>query len=66
MNFGLDKNVPFSHQKEACEWCNGSLARLRNVYKGINSKRLYCSSEHLQNGENAHMRKLVDAAGRTS
>lgn len=66
MKLGLDTAVPFSHQKEVCHWCNGSLARLHHIFKGINSQRHYCSAEHLANGENAYIRKIADAAGRVS
>lgn len=59
MRFGLDVTVPFSHQKPMCHWCGNSLDRIRNVYKGVGSSRLYCGAEHCEKGE----QRVVALAG---
>jgi len=34
-----------------CHWCTGMLRGLRNIYKGQNCSRLYCSEGCLGEGE---------------
>lgn len=65
--FGLDTNLPFSIQaSEFCCWCNNSLQRIRNVYKGKGSTRLYCGSTCHQNGEERALRYVAALAGHIS
>lgn len=62
----LDTNIPFSHQKVVCDWCSNSLANIRNVYKGINCERQYCSRECHQKGEDRALRYKAALAGTIS
>lgn len=66
MKLGLDVHVPFSHQKDMCHWCGNSLARIRNIFKGLNCERYYCSVSHLASGEEAELLKRIKAAGEVS
>ena len=63
MNFGLDKTVPFSHQRETCHWCGNNLNRIRNIYKGKDSERFYCSETCLVKGEDRAIRYRATLAG---
>lgn len=66
MRYSLDTNIPFSHQKEMCHWCGNSLDRIRNVYKGKDSQRLYCGPEHCQKGETQALIRAQAGARRVS
>jgi hypothetical protein len=50
---------------QCCVWCGNNLASLRNVYKGKDSERWYCSTGHLLKGEERHLRKVAQGAGRS-
>lgn len=65
MRYGLDKPIKLE-QPQHCFWCNNSLQRLRNVYKGRDSERWYCSSEHLSQGEERALRYRAALAGTVS
>lgn len=63
MRFSLDTSVPFSHQKETCHWCNNSLARIKNIYKGKDCFRHYCGKECHQKGEERALQYRAALAG---
>ncbi len=46
-----------------CHWCTGMLRRLRNIYKGQNCSRHYCSEECLREGEERAARYATAGSG---
>lgn len=66
MRFHLDTHIPFDHQKERCHWCGNSLARIRNIFKGVDSQRHYDSESCLKRGEERALRYRAALAGTVS
>jgi hypothetical protein len=46
-----------------CHWCTGMLRGLRNIYKGQNCSRHYCSEECLRGGEERAARYAIAGSG---
>ena len=61
--FTIDRSASEPDQKHNCHWCGSSLQRLRVVYKGKDSQRHYCSTEHLAYGEERALRYKAALAG---
>jgi hypothetical protein len=49
MNFGLVPALP--KEPTVCHWCGGDTSRLFHVFRGKDSSRLYCCTDHLKKGE---------------
>lgn len=56
MNFGL---VPaLKKEPQVCSWCSENMERLFHIFRGRDSKQLYCCTDHLKKGEHqAALRK---------
>lgn len=50
MRYGLD-NSQIQKEPLLCHWCGNNLKGIRNVYKGKDCERWYCSEEHHKKGE---------------
>jgi hypothetical protein len=46
-----------------CHWCTGMLRGLRNIYKGQNCSRHYCSEGCLREGEERAARYAIASSG---
>jgi hypothetical protein len=46
-----------------CHWCTGMLRGLRNIYKGQNCSRHYCSEKCLREGEERAARYAIAGSG---
>lgn len=65
MNYALVP--PISMDKPTrCHWCTGMLKGLKNIYKGINSERHYCSALCHRDGEDRAIRYRGVLAGTIS
>ena len=54
MRYGLEKPEPLhllNGNPTHCHWCTGLLKGLRDIYKGQNCERCYCSQKCLKDGE---------------
>lgn len=65
MRYSLDKAVPhlLNGKPTNCGWCSNLLQGLRNIYKGQNCERYYCSQSCLTNGEDRALRYRAVLAG---
>jgi hypothetical protein len=52
-----------SHLPTHCHWCTGMLRGLRNIYKGQNCSRHYCSEGCLGAGEERAARYAIAGSG---
>ena len=46
-----------------CHWCTGMLRGLRNIFKGQNCSRHYCSEDCLREGEERAARYAIAGSG---
>lgn len=62
----IDKQIPhlLNGIPTHCNWCSGMLKGLRNIYKGQNCERYYCSQACLSQGEDRAIRYKATLAGR--
>ena len=54
MRYSLEEPKPLhllTGEPTRCHWCTGLLKRQRNIYKGQNCERYYCSQKCLKDGE---------------
>jgi hypothetical protein len=54
VRYSLEKPKPLhllTCEATRCHWCTGLLKRLRNIYKGQNCERYYCSQKCLKDGK---------------
>lgn len=65
MRYSLDRAVPhlLNGKPTNCGWCNNLLKGLRNIYKGQNCERYYCSHTCLTSGEDRALRYRATLAG---
>lgn len=65
MRYSLDRAVPhlLNGKPTNCGWCNNLLKGLRNIYKGQNCERYYCSHSCLTSGEDRAIRYRATLAG---
>ena len=66
--YTLDKPLPLAltTKPTICGWCSNLLKSVRNVYKGVNCERHYCSLRCHQLGEDRAIRYRATLAGKVS